>query len=60
LGLSGQDIIYQIYEEVVSREMEQEKKIKVMDVLAECEYRLTVGANEKVQLDAFLAKLSCL
>ncbi len=57
-GLSGSDIIRQIHKELTNLEAAPEVKAKLMDLLGEYDFRLTEGANEDIQLSAFLAQLS--
>ncbi|MEM4367342.1 MAG: replication factor C small subunit [Candidatus Anstonellales archaeon] len=58
-GLSGEDIVYQIYTEIVSSELVNEReKAFLMDRLGEINFRLVEGADERIQLEAFLAYLA--
>jgi replication factor C small subunit len=57
-GLSGSDIIRQIHRELTNLEAPPEVKVKLMDLLGEYDFRLTEGANEDIQLSAFLAQLT--
>lgn len=57
-GLSGTDIISQSHREILRLNLSEEAKVKLLDIVGEHEYRLMQGANEDIQLSAFLAKLS--
>lgn len=58
-GLSGEDIIYQIYSEMVASDMVSEReKAFLMDKLGEINFRLVEGADERIQIEAFLAYLA--
>jgi len=35
-------------------------KVKIIEALSECEYRIVEGGSERIQLEAFLARLSYL
>lgn len=59
-GLSGEDIIIQIYKKIFSfseEKMSISKKIKIIDKIAEINYRLVEGANDRIQLEALLANI---
>ena len=34
-----------------------EKKIKALEYIGECEFRISEGANERIQLEALIAQL---
>ena len=55
-GLSGTDIIRQIHREVLNLGVNEKIKIKLIDIVGETEYRLTVGADPEIQLSYILAK----
>ncbi|MEM1880055.1 MAG: replication factor C small subunit [Desulfurococcaceae archaeon] len=59
-GLSGLDIIKQIHREVFSTELKipEDLKILIADYAGEIQFRLTEGADDEVQLNAFLARLA--
>ena len=57
-GLSGEDVMLQIYKEVLDNNgIEQRKKIELIDKIGEYNFRLTEGANEHIQLEALIAYL---
>ncbi len=58
-GVSGREIIRGANREV-SRipELTRERQAEVMRMLGECDFRLTQGANEDIQISAMLAQLS--
>ncbi|MHA1191796.1 MAG: replication factor C small subunit, partial [Promethearchaeota archaeon] len=51
-GLSGINIIKNIYRELYDLEISEDKKIELSKLLAEFEYRLSQGATEEIQLKA--------
>ncbi|MCX8189625.1 MAG: replication factor C small subunit [Candidatus Diapherotrites archaeon] len=58
-GMSGEDIIIQVYRELI--EMDEKAiptrvKIDLVNVIAEYNYRIVEGANERIQLEAMLAQ----
>lgn len=55
-GLSGQDIIRQIHKEIWNLELDDRKKMQLVDKCAEIEFRMTEGSDEFLQLEALLAK----
>ncbi|MFX1419204.1 MAG: replication factor C small subunit [Promethearchaeota archaeon] len=56
-GLSGQNIIKNIYKELYGLDIREELKIELSKLLAEFEYRLSQGGTEEIQLQALLAKI---
>jgi replication factor C small subunit len=61
-GLSGVDIIKQIHREIFSSEVKlpDELRIIIADYAGEIQFRLVEGADDEIQLNAFLARLSLL
>jgi replication factor C small subunit len=57
-GLSGEDVIAQVYKEVVSLDVADEAKIALVERVGEYDFRIGEGANERVQLEALLAQLA--
>jgi len=59
-GLSGLDVIKQIHREIFSPEIKLPDEIKVMiaDLAGEIQFRLVEGADDEIQLNAFLARLA--
>jgi replication factor C small subunit len=58
-GVSGREIIRGANREVNRvPEISGEKQVEVVRTLGECDFRLTQGANEDIQLSAMLAQLS--
>ena len=55
-GLAGEDIIKEIHSQVFSLEIEDEKKLKLIEKVGEYEFRLTEGSNPRIQLEALLAQ----
>ncbi len=61
-GLSGVDIIKQIHREIFSGEIKlpDEARILIADYAGEIQFRLVEGADDEIQLNAFLAWLTLL
>lgn len=59
-GLSGEDIIKQIHRELTGNEINipDELKVVLIDYAGEVEFRIIEGADDEIQLSAFLAKLA--
>jgi replication factor C small subunit len=59
-GLSGEDIIKQIHRELTGNEINipDELKVVLVDYAGEVEFRIIEGADDEIQLNAFLAKLA--
>ncbi len=59
-GLSGEDIIKQIYKEIMANQnhnLTDNQKVKLADKIGEYNFRMVEGANERIQLEALLAFL---
>jgi replication factor C small subunit len=54
-GLSGLDVIKQIQKEIWNLELDDRKKVELIDKCGETEFRMVEGSDEYVQLEAFLA-----
>ncbi|MCK5773798.1 MAG: replication factor C small subunit [Thermoplasmata archaeon] len=59
-GLSGEDVLSQMHREVYSLPLDDHVRVKIMDTIGEIDFRLVEGANERIQLEALLAKLQLL
>jgi len=57
-GISGADIIRELTHEIFRLDLTEEEKSQIIDMVGECDFRLSEGANEEIQLCALLAKLS--
>lgn len=57
-GLSGEDIIKQIHDEIYQIPMDNRKKMELVDRIGETEFRLVEGSNERIQLEALIAAIS--
>ncbi|MDD5337112.1 MAG: replication factor C small subunit [Candidatus ainarchaeum sp.] len=56
-GLSGEDILLQMYREIDSLKIDEKKKVQLVDRIGEYNFRLVEGANERIQIEALLAQL---
>jgi replication factor C small subunit len=59
-GMSGEDVVNQLFREVIASNLDERLKVVLIDKLGEIDFRLTEGSNERIQLDAYLAYLSTL
>jgi len=57
-GIAGGDIIDQLHRSVWEFEMGDEAAVRLLDRIGEADYRITEGANERIQLEALLASLA--
>ncbi len=57
-GLSGIDIIKQIQKQILDLDIDNRKKMELMDKCGEIEFRLTEGSDEFVQLECLLASFT--
>ncbi|MDP3734213.1 MAG: replication factor C small subunit [Nanoarchaeota archaeon] len=54
-GLSGLDVIKQIQKEIWNLNVEDRKKVALVDKCGEIEFRMVEGSDEYIQLESFLA-----
>lgn len=57
-GLSGEDVISQIYREVISLDVSDEQKVALVEKTGEFDFRLCEGADERIQIEALLAQFA--
>jgi replication factor C small subunit len=57
-GIAGGDIIDQLHRSVWEFELEDEAAVRLLDRIGEADYRITEGANERIQLEALLASVA--
>lgn len=56
-GLSGLDVVKQIHREIMGVEMEERRRLELIEEVGEAEYRLLQGGSDEVQLNSLLAKI---
>jgi len=57
-GIAGGDIIDQLHRSVWEYELDDEAAVRLLDRIGEADYRITEGANERIQLEALLASIA--
>jgi replication factor C small subunit len=57
-GLSGGDVIDQLHRSVWNLDLTDRQAVRTLDRVGEADYRITEGANERVQLEALLAAIA--
>jgi replication factor C small subunit len=55
-GLSGEDVMLQMYREIDNLQISEQAKVALVDKIGEYNFRLVQGANETLQLEALLAQ----
>lgn len=58
LGMSAEDILTQSYREVQNLNIDERLKLEVVKEIAECNFKIVEGANERIQIEAMLASLA--
>jgi len=56
-GMSGEDVLLQIYREITSLDIPDRAKVNLVDRVGEYNFRMVEGANERIQLEALLAQI---
>ena len=59
-GLSGEDILVQMSKEAMNLPADDKTKVKIIDLLGESNFTIVEGANERIQLEALLARIALL
>lgn len=57
-GLSGLDIVKQVHRELLGMELDERRKLMLVEAVGEAEYRLLEGGSDEVQLNAMLARIA--
>lgn len=57
-GLSGLEILKEMYRQVIKLDMLEQNKIKLVDKIATVEFRIVEGSDEEIQIESILALLS--
>lgn len=57
-GMSGEDILVQCHREALNLEVEDKLKLKLISTIGDYNFRIVEGANERIQLEAMIAKLA--
>ena len=56
--MAGGDVIDQLHRSAWEFDIDDRRTVQLMERLGEADYRITEGANERVQLEAMLAALA--
>ncbi len=59
-GLSGIDVVKEMHRQTMELSIDEKKRVKLMELLGECEFRLTEGSDDLIQLEALLAQMTVL
>jgi replication factor C small subunit len=57
-GIAGEDIIKQIANQIHDLDIPEKRKVELIEKIGEYEYRLRLGTNELIQLEALLAQFT--
>jgi replication factor C small subunit len=59
-GMSGEDILVQCHREALNLDVDDKLKLKLISTIGDYNFRIVEGANERIQLEAMIAKLALL
>ena len=59
-GMSGEEVIQQIFREVTRMPLPDKDKVALVDRIGEYDFRIVEGADERIQLEALLAQIMLL
>jgi DNA polymerase III delta prime subunit len=57
-GIAGGDVIDQLHRSVWEFDLDDRAAVRLLDRIGEADYRITEGANERIQLEALLASVA--
>ena len=57
-GMSGEDILVQCHREALNLDVDDKLKLKLISSIGDYNFRIVEGANERIQMEAMLAKLA--
>jgi replication factor C small subunit len=57
-SISGEEVLLQMHKEIENLDIPNEKKLALVNLIGEYNFRLVEGANEKIQLDALAAQMA--
>ncbi len=57
-GMSGEDILVQCHREALNLEVDDRLKLRLISAIGDYNFRIVEGANERIQLEAMIAKLA--
>ncbi|MGA1822438.1 MAG: replication factor C small subunit [Thermoplasmatota archaeon] len=59
-GMAGEDVITQMHREIFNVPIDEDTRVRIMDAIGEADFRLVEGADERIQLEALLARINLL
>jgi replication factor C small subunit len=59
-GLAGEDILSQVHRELFNIPMDDDLRVRILDAIGEADFRLVEGADERIQIEALLARIQLL
>lgn len=59
-GMSGEDVLLQCYREAMNLDIPDKLKLRLISSIGDYNFRIVEGANDRIQLEAMLAKLALL
>jgi replication factor C small subunit len=57
-GIAGEDMIKEIHSNILRMDINDHKKLLLIEKIGEYEFRLTEGSDAKIQLEALLAQIA--
>ncbi|MDE1855745.1 MAG: replication factor C small subunit [Candidatus Micrarchaeota archaeon] len=59
-GMSGEDILLQCYREALSLDVPDKLRLRLISAIGDYNFRIVEGANDRIQLEAMLARFALL
>ncbi|MEM0201798.1 MAG: hypothetical protein QXR73_01300, partial [Candidatus Micrarchaeaceae archaeon] len=59
-GMSGEDVLMQCYREALNIDVPDTMRLEIIRSIGDYNFRIVEGANDRIQLEAMLARLALL
>lgn len=57
-SLSGEDVVKEVHSQVMELQLPDEQKLRLLEKVGECEFRIVEGSDPRIQLETLLAHLA--
>jgi replication factor C small subunit len=57
-GVSGEDVIKDIHTQLINMDMDEKRRLQIIEKVGDYEFRLTEGSNPQIQLESLLAQIA--
>ncbi|MHC1586366.1 MAG: replication factor C small subunit [Candidatus Hecatellaceae archaeon] len=57
-GLAGEDVVREIHRQIYALNIPEDVKVRLVEAVGECDFRISEGADSLIQLEALLAQMA--